>query len=84
MSTDGLAGKVNRLKACAASPEVQFWIQSIKEIQERVIAQNLNAGGEAAVRGWGIMQGLSMSSMIDKIYEKELNDKAGAQIIRPR
>ena len=84
MSIDGLAGKVNRLKAAAMSAEVKFWLECVGEIEERVIAANLNAKGEQAVQSWGIMQGLSMCKRIDKMYEAEYNESARSQIIKPR
>ena len=84
MSIDGLGGKVNRLKQAAMSPEVIFWLECLKDIEERVMAGHLNSKGEDAVRGWGIMQGISMCKRIDKIYEAEYNEQASSKIIKPR
>jgi hypothetical protein len=84
MSIDGLKGKVARLKQARMSPEVAFWIECMNDIEERVIASNLNSKGEQAAQAWGIMQGLSMCKRLDGIYEAELNAAASSQIIKPR
>ena len=91
MSIEGLEGKVDRLKHAAMSAEVKFWLECMAEIEERVIAANLNSKGEQAVQAWGIIQGISMCKRVDKIYEAELKDAeakrnahASAQIIKPR
>ena len=84
MSIDGLNGKVDRLKGAVTNPEVKFWLECIAEIEERVIAANLNAKGEQAVQAWGLMQGINMCKRLDKIYAAEQHDKASQQIIRPR
>ena len=76
MSIDGMNGEVLRIKQAAMSDGVKTWLECAKKFREGMIVQSYNHKGEEAVRAWGVIMGIDMVLMLDKIMEKQANAAA--------
>ena len=84
MTGDEITGKMLELQKGRANPLVQYWLKTAKDLGETLLVQGFNATGEEAIRALGVQKGISMVLNLDKIYEKQVQDQASSQIIKPR
>ena len=80
-----IVGKYTILQQAKASPDVQVWLNTIKELIEDLNAQYMNEKGEEAVRAWGVIKGLYMATQLDTIWGASIQSKLvkPASIIKP-
>lgn len=72
---DEVKGSLTALQMAKQSKEVQAWIAEIKRLSDDLIIQDMNAGGEDAVRALGVQKGLRMACMLDDILEATVKGK---------
>ncbi len=84
MTNEGIKAKAEILAKCKMNPDVKVWVDTIKDMSEKLAVASFNATGEEAVRAWGMQKAFKMCMELDVIYEAQVNSMARDQIIKPR